>query len=472
MSLIFFKQACHGLIPVFTTMMFCAATHGEEPQAEFKAPGKEQKAEFQAPVDQKDKDKDTQAEFKAPTNADTNTDKLKSESKAIVNNPDREAPPVLNAHETLPEEFLKNENCTISETVNTDGFFQHYHVESSFGAYDLDSLALLKIRVHEIDVLAKTTGLKGQNEFVISVGEQLKDTGKAAVRTVINPVKTAKAVASGIQSTAQDALDFIKRKKQKESLASRITGQQKRKLAMKFDLDAYSTNPKVQEFLDHLANARTAGSTLVNVTIDASTFLIPVAGIGIAFSAIQSRASVSEAINSLSPTELYRYNDKKLKKMGMHASIRDQFLMFPVLTPRQKTVFTDELEGLDKVSNRTVIVDSILAEQHPQGDVWQEQSMAMLSQYNKKVEELVSAQRCGPAISARTLSGKMLLVLPVDLLYFDVDAATIFGFFDTLLDVAAGTPRECVLSGSTTARAKSELAARGFTIREHFLEEK
>lgn len=383
-----------------------------------------------------------------------------------------ELQPLTDAKDVVPAARLESKNFKISEDVSVADFYYRFHLDAgTFGVFDVDSLELLLVRTFETDVLASVPEIKGREQFGKAAKTDITDTAKAAAKTVVTPVKSAKAFASGVEDTSRAVFDFIRLKKRNQPKDSFFTGDEKRKQAVKLGLDVYTTNPAVQDYLEALANSRAPGSTLVDVGVTVSTFVIPFSTpIGICISAGKYREKMADKLAALSPMELYRYNDKILKKWDVPSSERELFLEYAGLTPKQKTEIIADLVTLESLGDKLAFLHACL-EPHPLEGIWQVQCADMLAKYNKTVSPIQSVSASGIVLTATSAEGKQLILLPSDIVYWSAECAKIFDKNTPATGANPPALREFVVPGHVTARAKEEIEKRGFTIRDNFFRE-
>ena len=383
-----------------------------------------------------------------------------------------ELTPLTDAADIVPPALRENANFKVSDDVSINDYFYHFHLTSNaFGEFDVDSLDLLQVRAYEINVLAGVPEIKGSAELGRAMKSDIKDTAKNAARTVITPVKSAKAVAAELEDDGRAVYDFIRLRKRNQPKDSLLFGEEKRSQAHSLGLDVYSTNPAVQDYLTQLAKARTPGTKLVDVSISVTTFVIPFGTpISLAISAGKYREKLSDKFDTLSPMELYRYNDKILKKMNVQSEQREQFLEYGSLTPRQKTEIVADLKTLEQLQDCVPFLDAC-REPHPSEGIWQLQSTDLFAKYNKTVEPIQSISGVGLATVGMTVSGKQVLFIPADIVYWTEAIAKLVDNRDPSAAAAPTAQREFVSTGHITDRAKKEIEARGFMVRDHFLNE-
>ena len=377
-----------------------------------------------------------------------------------------EPPPQYKVTDVIPPDVTPGELFQIDDTVVASNFYYYFHVASKFGNYEVASVNLLRTRAHEIEVLTQNPDDPGTGEFADSVKTELTANAKGVVKAVAAPVKTVKAVATGIKRDSQNAIDMLFRKNRNQPKEAFFIGEERRKLACAVGLDLYSTNPAVQDFLTAHAKARTAGTTFVSVSFSITTTVVPVLSpVGWAISAGKYRDQAYAKVDTLSAIDLYRYNDDLLKSMDVDKELRVRFLEYPDFTPRQKTEIVAALKSLEKLSDKNDFIAAV-QEFHPVEGIWPVECAAMLAKFDNAGDAVTSVSASGPALSARSVSGKDVVVFPADVLYWNYDAAKVF---ESFAPGKADGQRVCVVSGQITSRARAELEKRGFVVHERYL---
>lgn len=378
-----------------------------------------------------------------------------------------EAPPKPKAADVLPPDVTPGELFEIDDAVEASNFYYYFHITSKFGNYDVASLNLLRTRTHELQILNENPDDPGTGEFAGSVKSELTSSAKGVAKAVVAPVQTVKAVATGIKRDGQNTIDMLFRKNRNQPKEAFFIGEERRKLACASGLDLYSTNPAVQDFLTAHAKARTAGTTFVSVSFSITTTVVPVLSpVGWAISAGKYRDQAYAKVDTLSAIDLYHYNEDLLKGMDVDKELRARFLEYADFTPRQKTEVVAALKSLEKLSDKNDFIAATL-EFHPVEGIWPVECAAMLAKFDNSGDAITSVNPSGPALSAKTLSGKDVIVFPADVLYWNYDAAKVFESFAR--DSARDNSRVCVVSGGVTARARREIEQRGFTIQERYM---
>jgi len=378
---------------------------------------------------------------------------------ALTGAQDYEKPPLMKASRVLPPELLKSAVHQVREDVTSEGYLYHFIVESQFGLYDIESLDLLRIRVHEIKTLANVIEKNQTHEFMNGLKNQLYQTMNAPVQIIQDPLGSISAMGQGVGKQFQRIGNLFKSREKSTQedtgLRTVMVSAEKRKLAAELNLDVYSTNPKVQDFLNSVAEARARGTLAMKF----ATFAIP-GGAGIAVSALSYSGNVEDLLRDNSPMDLYVLNEKKLREMGFDSYRTGRFLNHPDLSPRHKTVIVAALESMKGVSGREALLDAALNTEGKESlALFQENRAVLLSKYHARFSRLKQIQMQNGIPTAVTESGKNLVLLPIDIAYWTEDA-------EAILHGLAEIPGEwdLVITGQITSQGQAGAEAAGFKV--------
>ena len=225
--------------------------------------------------------------------------------------------PVVNSNTILSSEYLSSTYHRV-DSVDINKDFYHFIVESDIGQYDISSLALLTKRVNEIKTVSRAINTYKQqdDQFSGELRSQLRLSGDSAVDFLTSPLSTASNLAGQLADnfnatlTGEDPYQADQSNRPSYNEPSNLTtAVHKRNIAFQLGLDVYTSNLKVQSFLNAVANARASGRIS--------------AGIGLSDD-FSNRASVSELdlnikylIKNNSVAELNYYNTEGLSMIGI-----------------------------------------------------------------------------------------------------------------------------------------------------------
>ncbi len=390
-----------------------------------------------------------------------------------------ERPPLLGAGQVLPARLLRSGHHRVLDEVRLAGHTLELVVESDFGTFRPRSLALAIERIREIDVLAQA--IDAYNRRNVRLAEDLRGRLEVGADSFVDILTSPLATTSSmvgqlgekVGQTFAELGTFPDEALRRERLGpdpyarmvpgDPVLAQHKRSVARQLGLDVYSSNPRVQEFLNTVAAARSSGQRSAGVlSVARRRDLAPLAGGRI-------DESVAAALARLSIRELYARNRERLLALGVEEALADRFLSHPPLSPRHKTAITAYLEFLAGVRNPGVLLGAALAARDEAGALAHEQGARMLARYQDTVAPLAELLDAGEVVLAAGRAGELIAVLPFDYLYWSRDSDETFSGLARYAARRGARALEVLMSGQASPRARSELARRGYRLRERFL---
>ena len=375
--------------------------------------------------------------------------------------------PIVTPAEVLPPELLQSLKHRVKEVEVRNGTF-HFYVESDFGAYYIDSMGLLRERVREIIILGNAINHSGGLEHGMSgkIGDQLQIRSDQALDIFKQPVKSAtklaNQVADGLNELGGQAAEAKRKTIYNGGPSSDpVLAVHKRNVAGQWQLDVYSTNPRVQEFLETIARERSAGNISTGTP---ALNRIPVKPLKVADAALESR--ISHMLKARSVAELDDINKQTLEDLKIGSDQRNVFLQQPVLSPRHKTRICEYLTQLADVDNLTAVIMVANAARNEREALASEELVMMLADYHHKVSKLRVLQPENKGIDAVTVDNRLVHFSVQDMIYWDQIAEQ---FYDALAERAknAGVTRmQVITSGFVTPEAKAELQKRQFDLKD------
>jgi hypothetical protein len=389
---------------------------------------------------------------------------------------DYEPNPVLKASQALPASLVSGPHFKVDEAVPTDGYTPAYTIQSDFGKYDARGREMLEVRVHEIAALAKLDEVSKGEAFAKAMGQSAAKTGKAVANVATNPVDTAKGVPKGVgrffkgaagsaKKAGESAADAVKDDEDDgapdksagqtaEGAAKSVTGANKAKRgwAKQYQVDPYSSNPALQKKLDDLALATSAGGFAMKV-------VTPMSG-------LSTVATVNSLAWDMPAPDLEKLNDQKLAKMGVADATRKAFFKNSWYTPTQDTAFVTALEAVPGVSGVNDAVALATRRARSEEDArFYRRSAQILAVYQKKAGPIARLESRKTLFVGHAKSGALVVPAPVDLIAWTAEVDGLSASPDL-----QGSPKELWLYGQATDRARAELSARGWTVKEHVLD--
>lgn len=395
---------------------------------------------------------------------------------AVVGAADRFEPtPTLEAAGVAPAALVKGPKHELGPTAKGDGFLVSFEVKSEYGTWDAIDLEMLDVRVKEVYSLDKLSEVSKTEIFAQAFGKAAEQKARAVGRAVTDPVGTAKAIpgglarfAKGVTRTAKGTADKVMASQKNAAADGRSTTDKaqdaamagataagnalvagkRREWAQKVGADPYTTNEPLSAKLDEVAWTAYAGGFALSVAVPT------VPGLGMVETA-------DKLIYDLPPGELQKRNDDKLKAAGVSDAARNALFVNRNFTPTLQTELADAIAALGGAAGKSLLV-SLAAEAETEGD----------ARYIRRcVQMLVAGATDVGGWRAFTTSrneieavaSDLRVVLPWAVGYMTWNAETVPVM---TAPVQAATAREVWISGVATDRAKQELKAKGFEVRE------
>ncbi|MCP4042108.1 MAG: hypothetical protein GY731_09175 [Gammaproteobacteria bacterium] len=372
----------------------------------------------------------------------------------------------MNAADILPGNMRQSSYHRVDNEVNTEDGLYRFTLGSDFGAYDVISLALLKIRVHEVRTLARATALLQREERpdFDSVPGQLHVTGSSVRDILTSPLNTSSQLAGQFTDKMGRTLGGeVVSPGGHGDQGIQVSSAQRRNMARQLDLDVYSSNPEVQRFLDAVTRARTSGriGSLTPMARPAS------GGVQVAGGVVD--AEIKARLKNLSEDELVAFNRGLLMDMGIDPALIRRFLTHPAYSHTHRTSISVYLAVLEPVANRDLFLSTAVKAVSEADALAYQQLAFMLTYYHENISRLRELRAGGEFPLAVTAKGRLLLAMPVDIVYWTGDLERSLGNLTRYAGMADYRDWELITTGTLTNTARDAAVKRGFRLREKLL---
>jgi hypothetical protein len=403
-------------------------------------------------------------------------------SSALAQNgtPEYEAPPQITPDRVLTPTLLASGNHRVRDEVKTRGNWLQFEIESDFGSYKALSIPMVALRVHEIRTLAQAVNAfqRDNQQLAERLRGQLTVGADSFVDILTSPLSTTSQLVGQFGSNVAQTIDELRERPTggEEQTAGGQTvyhsfvpgdptlAAHKRNVASQLDLDFYSTNPKVQEFLDTVASARGAGQQSAGVV----TIALP-RGEEIRVADGRVEAAVRSAMAHDTINQLYARNFRQLVSAAVGEELAHAFLSHPVLSPWHKTMLTEWVAFLDGVENRGALLSAARTARSEEEALAYLQVGKMLAAYQERSGSLRRLASAGHMVLATTRDGAITVMLPFDILYWNRETERIFSGLEKFAR-DKGFKKHVVISASIiTDSARRGLVGLGFELQERFL---
>ena len=398
-----------------------------------------------------------------------------------------ENPPHVELDAVLPPPMMQSGVHRVEDDVRVKGTLLEFTLDSDLGSYDALSIPMAILRIHEIRTLAQAMDAFARDNVRLAAALRsvVYSQNNAAVDILTSPLDSGGSVTRNFQNNnVGRAVEELGKRPASQSPgqggpngsgdqgnmyeswlpSDPILASHKRAIASHLDLDIFSSNTRVQSFLDILARARGGGNRnagMVQVAIPYKPEIVVDRG--------KIQFAVRTAIARKGVRELYIQNETALQGMGIEPDLYHAFLSHRAFSPRHKTEITAYLEFMDGVANRGALLRAALGATDEVSALGYTRMARMLAYYHENTERLQGLVSGGKVLMATTAGDNMALVLPFDLVWWNSETDRVFSSLATFADQNSFALRELLLVGITSDTTRMQLERRKFVVREKYL---
>ncbi len=398
-----------------------------------------------------------------------------------------ENPPHVELDMVLPAPMMQSGVHRVEDDVRIKGTLLEFTLDSDLGSYDALSIPMAFLRIHEIRTLAQAMDAfqRDNMRLAAALRSVVYTQNNAAVDILTSPLDSGGSITRNFQNNnvGRAVEDLGKRPASQapdqggpngsggpENMyeswlpSDPILASHKRAVASHLDLDIYSSNTRVQAFLNILARARGGGNRnagMVQVAIPNKPEIVVDRG--------KIQFAVRTAIARKGVRELYIQNETTLQGMGIEPDLYHAFLSHRAFSPRHKTEITAYLEFMDGVANRGALLRAALGATDEVSALGYTRMARMLAYYHENTERLKGLVSGGKVLMATTAGDNMALVLPFDLVWWNSETDRVFSSLAKFADENSFALRELLLVGIASDTTRMQLERRKFVVREKYL---
>jgi hypothetical protein len=375
----------------------------------------------------------------------------------------QDTPIILQATDVLPEEMLSGDGYAIEKDVINDGFINVYTVKTPYGNMEVESTALLKIRINELSAMAHMEELKKTKVFKDALKEGAKAPLETAKGIITSPVETVSGVATGIGRWFSDVgRSIVSDDPHQANVLSTAIGYaaQKRRFAYEYGVDPYTDFEPVQQALAEVSRAGVAGGLTPKLAFSA------VKGKG---GRVLSVTGTSDTMRKLvmdkSPAELRKINRKKLEAMGVEDSLAENFMENPAFNPQDMTLLVGELDSLSTIKGRDKIIEVAATATHASVARFVRIQVQMLGTFNANVATATEIVRVNRTVFFRTKGGTLVGLFPMDHIAWTYDLwLKQHSAAQAINEIEGVTGASLWVTGTVGDKARKALEMEGWTV--------
>jgi hypothetical protein len=380
-----------------------------------------------------------------------------------------EEPPTLSASQILKPEFLSGPHFKVHDEVTTYSGGNHYLIDSDFGPFDAESNEMLRIRISEIDAIAKLQEVSKTDEFKTALERAAKGPYKTAKQLIADPVGTISGIPKGAWKSLNSIGQSLKERlsgrtsaSYEDSTVQSVIGfsRAKRELATRLGVNPYSSNSVLQKELNSIAWASFAGELPVTV----ASFGISGAA-GNALTGLSWTEDLNKTLIENDPSDVHLINLRKLVNLGISKTLSEEFVQNPAFNPLSQSVITAALVKLARASGKQKFISLATTADNEVDALFFQQCAALLVEANQKlggVARITSFQRLPCCV---TKDNTFVVAIQYDYLAWTEQVATAA---EKVLNLKNGKESYAAFvlftSGDLSLRAREELTQRGIKI--------
>ena len=295
--------------------------------------------------------------------------------------------PTLNASTILQPQYLQGPNFTVRTAVPAYSGSNRYTIDSDFGIFEADGNQMLMRRVAEINAIAALEAMSQTTEFTQAAAQAVAAPIDVAQDLITDPVSTISSVPKGIWGFLNQAGQAVKEVTegrqagaQEGNVLQNLDGfsKTKRDLALKLNVDPYSTNEVFQKELNKVAWPAFLGKFTVNLGMAAVT-----GGAGAALSGLNWTGKLQDSLRDMSPTELRLLNlGLLLNTMGVSRADANAFLNNTAISPTTQTLIVGALAQLGNIPGQAEFIRQATASQDEHDAIAFQQSVELMAKLN------------------------------------------------------------------------------------------
>ena len=395
-----------------------------------------------------------------------------------------ETPGVLIASDVLPPELKSGTKYSVRGVTDTTtdtgtfGFTHRFEITSSYGDFEAFCIDMVRIRAHEINVIAVLQDIKQTKAFKKAIKEARKSPYKKAVDLILDPVDTITGVPKGGWRFIARSGEMVKGGSggreggHAEALADFF--KIKCRYAYKLGVNVYSKNKVLQKELNSVSMAEFASGAETSLLFtksgkNAEGLMLKDAK----DLKIITRSPFLDEIDKMlldnTPDDLEIINREKLKQIVEEDYVIEGFLNHDNYTPRNKTIIVHALAKMDGIKNKDIFIkQAILVDNDEIAFIYQRMA-EMTYDYHKNVKPVVEIIPVRKMVANYTSDKTIINILPIDNLYWSEPTDL---FVSELLQLSESEDRPVTqvimwISGKATSQAKEVLTGRGIVVKEN-----
>ena len=384
-----------------------------------------------------------------------------------------ETPKNLTAKDILGSR-AQGANYKIRQEVERNNYSRIYHVETSYGNFDVVGDGLLKVRLAELDVLNILNDRTQAGSFIEAFGSAAISPFKFGGQLLISPLDTIKNSFQGVGNFF-DSLEASGENDDpnRGSFVGGLVGVDaaRRELASDLDIDPYTDFKPLADRLKQLASAAGFGGLSVKgamtaipgATMMQSTTMATTRMAVVTASSISTTAALKDALRNKTAGQILRDARIKMKAVGIEDEQIKLLFNNSAYTPSDIYVIAVALETIKAKDSDLFIDHAIKAENR--NEAYFERLRAEILASWKPPSPIHSFVLVENAVLTLLKNGRLIAAYPIDEFYWtERNAQLAQAISANVKDVGAKGRPLFVVTGDVSARARTEIGKLGWDV--------
>lgn len=320
----------------------------------------------------------------------------------------------LKTSKILSPEWLSGPRHKVREETGLRGPHFLFVVDSDYGTFSAQGTAMLRRLVREIYAIESLQKIKGTEAFKNAFSETALAPFGEFKKFILHPIDRLGGTVKGMMTFMQSSSAALTQKRSEyedrylEALVS--VSKFKRRYAAQLDIDAYTSNPKVQEEINSVCWAAALGDWAPVAA------LYPFTGPAkLAYSTFSWVETLNRLVTEEAPDSLRFRNNKILGDMLVPAELRNKFLSHPKYSPRHQTIIVGTLNLMEEVQGREKFIEQAVAAKS-EVDALTFQQLAELLLYYHQADNPIAEIQIHKGIPIGISKKKdLVMILPLDI---------------------------------------------------------
>lgn len=160
-----------------------------------------------------------------------------------------EMPPVIEVANQLPEEILIGPHLRVRSLGQSDGYLNHYIIDSDYGVFECVGRRELELRVREIDAISKLVEVSKSDLFAEGLRRSIVKSIDAVRNILDSPVDSVKAAPKAVGHFSQ-------------KVGTSVENTAKLDTARQLGVDPYLDNVRLQEEMEKVTSPSSLAACL------------------------------------------------------------------------------------------------------------------------------------------------------------------------------------------------------------------